>query len=370
MTKVLLTADHHLGITECDIPVPAEVRLAAFKRVVALARDYDILLIAGDLFDAKNLSPEIINTIGAEFRALRERGVSILYALGEEELSAEHDRKIEHFSATHVFTEKTSVPFIHEKDGQRVYVYSFPPLSEGIASMQKVAEDGFHIGLFHTDFDIHTDTNDTATYRLTKNDIMSLKLDFYALGHKHKFKLYKYYDQIIAAYAGSPEPIFFDETGDHYVLSLAIENNTIATIKRITVNTITCMQECFDCTGRTFQDILLHLDALKSQRTAAHLILTGERSFDIPEKTFDVYKTEFAHITVTDQTVASLKTMLAKYKTEDSLRGEFFTLLGNEFDGQLVPPDLDEKTLARVINHVNRYKNFDEGDTLCELFTV
>ena len=51
MMKILLMADLHLGAVSPDTGIDDSVRLDTFKKIVSLAHEHDILIIAGDLFE-------------------------------------------------------------------------------------------------------------------------------------------------------------------------------------------------------------------------------------------------------------------------------------------------------------------------------
>ena len=53
-----------------------------------------------------------------------------------------------------------------------------------------------------------------------QEDLRNSGFDYIALGHYHQHKLFDDdYGNIIAAYPGSPEPLGFDETGPHGIIS-------------------------------------------------------------------------------------------------------------------------------------------------------
>ena len=87
--KILLTSDIHLGLGGAGAPVPEKARMNTFKRIVSLAREHDILLIAGDLIDCVALDKETLDVIRAEFNGLRESNVEILLTPGPGELTPE-----------------------------------------------------------------------------------------------------------------------------------------------------------------------------------------------------------------------------------------------------------------------------------------
>jgi DNA repair exonuclease SbcCD nuclease subunit len=235
--------NHELGI-------PSRMRLNTFKKIATLALEHDILFIAGDLADAEIIEDEILDQIKTEFENLRNSGIEIFYTPGVSEMKGRDvNEKILSLNTTAIFSEYSEKPQIYEKDGSRLYIYGAPPSQKNdISKIKRINDDGFHIGLFYADFDIDGTPENTNMFKIPKNMIKSLSLDFYALGYSHSFRMFKILNRIIGAYPGSPEPVSINETGDRYAISVSIMNNEIFHIKRLSVNSVKINEIILNCT--------------------------------------------------------------------------------------------------------------------------
>ncbi|MGL4368195.1 MAG: metallophosphoesterase family protein, partial [Spirochaetota bacterium] len=221
MIRILLTSDLHLGSKDEDTPVLHRERILTFKKILSLAKDHDLILIAGDLFDSPSPDQSVIDEVSQLVAAASKKGTRILLTPGDKEsIPGENSSPLSRLCIDRVFSDDPeAAPYLFEKNGEKLFVYGLPAHSEkDITSIAKAAEEGFHIGLFHTQFDMTDGIEENPLAKIKKKDIKSLALDFYALGHNHSFTLYKYIDKIIGAYPGSPEPVYCNETGDRYVI--------------------------------------------------------------------------------------------------------------------------------------------------------
>ncbi len=370
--KILFMSDIHLGMRNNEIHVPDYARVNTFKRIAAIARGHDIFLIGGDLIEGKSIGNDTIEMIKTEFRNLRSAGTEIVYTPGTGELN---DRDVImptvlDFNASCLFSSTmTATPYLYMKDGQKVYVYGLSgSLGYDISKIKKISDEGFHIGLFHVDFDFDNEKNDYLVYRLQKNDIKTLGLDFYAFGFCHSFKMFKIMDRIIGVCPGSPEATSFDEPGDRYVISIVIKDNRLYQIKRLTVNSMRLYRNHVDCTDLvTMGPIKELLEDNKSKKTIQQVILTGGRDFVLRQYELQKYKNEFFRVDIIDQSVPSIDSLIEEFQYENSLRGEFYKIIKEQIDQNGLPYDIDKGDLAASLNKITRdgFKNLE--DWLCNL---
>jgi DNA repair exonuclease SbcCD nuclease subunit len=368
MVKILLTSDIHLGIKVDNLPIPEHIRINTLRKISSLAKEHDLFLIAGDLFDGQNISRETLEILANEFKDIRAHNVEIIYTPGDAEtnVNGKLPLYINNLSISHIFTNLDySIPYDFLKDGQRVYIYGSPIKSEfEISTIKRVSEDGFHIGLFHANFNLEDENSDTSVCLLHKNDIKTLKLDFYAFGHHHNFKLIKYLSRIIGAYPGSPEATSLDETGERFVLSLTLKGNEIHQIKRLNVNSSRVKQVKVNCTD--YNNIRHITDLLKKNNNDEIIILTliGERNFILDLNELYRYKDNYLGLIVDDQSIPQITLLIEEFIRENSLRGEFFSILKEKIDNGEVPPGIDLKNLSYIINSINRNGKYQPEDWL------
>lgn len=365
-------SDIHMGIRNNDFHIPDYSRANTFKRIAAIARGHDLFLIGGDLIDNKSIGNETIDLIKNEFRALRSAGTEILYTPGTGEIG---DRDsiapfVLDFNASCLFTSNmTMTPYLYMKNGQKVYIYGMSSsLGCDISKIKKISNEGFHLGLFHVDIDFDSEKNDTVMFRLQKNDLKNLGLDFYAFGFCHSFKMFKIMDRIIGVCPGSPESTSFDETGDRYVISIVIKENKLYQIKRLTVNSMRLFRDSINCSGLiTMGPIKELLENNKSKKAIQQILLTGERDFVLRQYELQKYKNEFFKLEIVDTSVPTIDSLIEEYQYENSLRGEFFKIIKEQIDQNSIPHDIDKVDLAASINKITRdgFTNLEEW--LCSL---
>jgi DNA repair exonuclease SbcCD nuclease subunit len=368
MIKILLTSDIHLGVSSDKIPVFTPDRILTFKKIASLAKDHDLLLIAGDLFDNMNPDERIVAETTRLFSYLKKNNTTILLSPGEHEYDGKKPGSfLYHIGADRIFDGSTLDPFEFTKDNDKVFVYGSPAKgSAPLFDIGKNNSEGFHIGLFHTDITGEDSINEEpGVSSLPIHHLKTLELDFYALGHNHFFKLYKYQNEIIGAYPGSPEAVEPDETGDRYVLSLTVHNGELTQIKRLTVNSVNVVNIEADCSSLDPLSLMNLIKNNESEKNILIMTLTGTRNFQLPWKNTEEISKGFRHLDIKDQSHCSLKILIDNFCDENSLRGEFFSRLKDELaEGKV---NADEKELAKILAIMaSNEKNLPE-DWLCAL---
>ncbi len=370
MIKLLLTSDLHLGAGD-SFGVSNAERIETFKKICSLAREHDLLLIAGDLFDTADPGNETLSCVQREFALLAEMGVDIVYTPGDREIGENGTlyHVVHNAGVSHLFNGAEAMSmFEWRKHGEPLYIYGCPAArGSDIAQTHKRSRDGFHIGLFHADFSFEDEPDNPRMYILQKGDIRSLNLDFYALGHHHYFKLFKFQNRIIGAYAGSPEAADLSETGDRYVLSIAIDGNEIYQIKRLAVNSLTIRDLSIDC-GEcgSPEDLYWRVKEHASPKTILKLRATGFRRFAISREAIHAAGECCRKLYFQDDTTPSPGALIDEHRNEDTLRGEFYKLLELKIAGGEIPAGIEIEELAKILGALTRSRRYSPEDWLCE----
>ncbi len=370
MVKILLMADMHLGAVSPDTGIDDSVKLDTFKKIVSLAREHDILIIAGDLFEGPFADTYTFMQMNSELQSLIDAGIVVIFTAGESEFrDIPNLSNLLHIPATHTFLNSNDKsPVQIEINGTTVYIYSNPALDTGdIAAIQKCNDEGFHMGVFHIDFDPEENTeNENIVYKLPRESVKSLGLDFYALGHNHNFKLYKYQNRIIGAYPGTPEATSPDETGDRYVLSIHVSKSEIMQIKRLAVNTLRLEELHIACENIHSQVELVNtINSSASAKTVLRVTLSGNRSFPI-EGIFNALQDRCADFRLMDNSIPDLQLLIMQYASEQSLRGTLMTRLQDLLKKNGIPEDIDKTILAEILHGIHTSKRFIPEELLCE----
>jgi DNA repair protein SbcD/Mre11 len=366
MIKILLTSDIHLGAESSAVPIRTSDRLMTLKKIVTLAKDHDLLLIAGDLFDSHTPEKSLISEVSRLFSYLKKQGTTILISPGEHECEGTVLPSFFNALEAHrVFESAFDEPFEYCKDEQTIFIYGAPAYANtDLSKVGKSKTDGFHIGLFHTDIG-NSQNDSSSSSSLSISDMKSLELDFYALGHNHFFKLYKYQNEIIGAYPGSPEASDARECGDRYVLSLTVSGDEITQIKRLTVNSVTILSSDFDCSQNSAFQLTELLEKYASPKTAYTLTLTGIRAYPIPWDRINAYSERYYRLEVVDESELSLLVLIDDYSTENSMRGDFFKNLKEHISNGTL--DADSRQLSRILSFIINNEASIPEDWLCAL---
>ncbi len=365
--KILITSDLHLGMQNQELGIPSRVRLNTFKKIATLALEHDVLLIAGDFIDADIIEDEILDQIKTEFDNLRNSGIEIFYTPGVSEIKGRDvNDKILSLNATAIFAEYSEKPQIYEKNDSKLYIYGSPPSQKNdISKIKKLSDDGFHIGLFYADFDIDGTPENIGIFKIPKNMIKSLSLDFYALGYSHSFKMFKILSRIIGAYPGSPEPVSINETGDRYAISVSIMDNEIFHIKRLSVNSVKINEIILNCTEySSSNEIIEAIKQDQSKKIIEIVTLIGTRDFPLQLNQIKNLDKNFFDLRINDKSSASIKSFINEFIDENSIRGEFYKILSERLK-EGAPEGVDLENAAAIINKIESNDNESLEDWLC-----
>lgn len=223
MIKILHSADWHLdsplqGRTPQQAETLRRELLQIPDRIAALCReeDCDLMLLAGDLFDAA-YSRHTYRTV---YEALESVNVPVFISPGNHDYicpDSPYEKELWPENV-HIF-KKQQIEWVDLPDlGLRVYGAGFqsmdcPGLLEGFRA------EGFAVGLFHGD-----PTQANSPYNpITKTQTAQSGLAYLALGHVHKDDDFRAGDTL-CAWPGCPMGRGYDEQGDKGVLIVSLSD--------------------------------------------------------------------------------------------------------------------------------------------------
>jgi DNA repair exonuclease SbcCD nuclease subunit len=365
-TKILLISDLHLGMERVNSLISGEERLSTLRRIISLAQKHDILLIAGDLIHDADIDRSYFNIINEEFATLVDAGIEIFYTPGPGELisNGKLNPMVSDISTTYTFSDEKSDLMVKSSKGD-IFIYGQQSKSLNKEwNISRSGHKGFHIGLFHSDFNPQVSGN-SDTDCIKKDDIKKMNLDFYALGKNHTFKMFRFSNKILGAYPGSAEPCSIDESGDRFAVSMEVEDNVLLNIKRIAVNTGKILSDEIDCGTIINQNTLL--DKIKStypDKSIVNITLIGERDF-LLENNFQAELAEyFRGLKISDTSLPSLKVMIDENINHPSLKGMFFKVLSERLH-KTASDKIKNEILAEIISRKN-ISGKSEGAVLCD----
>jgi DNA repair exonuclease SbcCD nuclease subunit len=235
--KVLHTADVHLGVKMHRLgPEKAELQRKQIKDTFAaivarvISEKYQLLLIAGDLFDSNSPSYETILFVKNQLAALDAAGVYCVIAPGTHDcLSRDSIYLKEHFAAglshIYVFNDLSVMQYRIDELGVTVWAKANTANASEHSPIFKLPEkkkNNIDILLAHGSFQIEGKSSKND-YPITADDVLVSNMDYVALGHWHGAANYSK-GNTVAWYSGSPEVVSLESKGglgQGYVLSLS-----------------------------------------------------------------------------------------------------------------------------------------------------
>ncbi|MFA5519401.1 MAG: metallophosphoesterase [Spirochaetota bacterium] len=348
--KLLLTSDLHLGMDKKNSLCLKNERTETFKRIMAQAAKHDILLIAGDFFDSTISVPDFYEHAVPEITNLLEEGTEIFYTPGYEELSANKEITdyISSLNNCFYFSNKREDEYIKSDKGD-LYIYGFQAQSmHSPDTITRCTKKGFHLGLFYADYqpenmDLHNKEC------LNRESMKQMNMDFYALGKSHFFKIFRSQNKIIGACPGSPEPCFFDESGDRFVISMEIINNSLTNIKRIPINTVSVFTGSIDCSAiKQKSDLIDKIKAFAKEDKILSIILTGIRNFEL-NKLENELAGYYRGLQIVNRTIPSLNMQISSFCNSNSLKGEIHRTLRKKIEDKNIPENINQDALAKIL---------------------
>ncbi len=237
--KLLHTGDLHLDSAFCgDGPLQADRRREAQRQLLIRIFDCagseacDMILMAGDVFDSKYVTPET----GELFcRLCREASCPIVIAPGNHDpyIGGSFYRTADLPEHVYVFSAPEVQRFDFDELHATVYGYAFcsaalteSPLNQGMPPQ----EDG-RLRLLCAHADLGVPLSRYAP--VTAGDICSYGIDYAALGHVHNPHMEKTsYGSTEIRYCGFPEGRSFDEEGDGGVLLVTVKKGEPVQVER------------------------------------------------------------------------------------------------------------------------------------------
>ena len=278
--KFIHCADIHIGAALTYLGTAAAKRraeaLLTLEKIVNIVREQnaDLLLIAGDLFDANGIEPQLAqSTISALAEASPAR--VIIAAGNHDPLTAScFYRQLKLPENVFVLsTEDTCLAFDDIKT--RVYGRSFAEvyMKSSESFSLDTLEDGYNnIMVLHGD--ISGDAS--SPYNSISSDfIRSSGMDYIALGHIHKRSEPQKLGNTVYAYSGCPEGQGFDETGEKGVYLGDTASGEI-------------LLQFIPCSIRQHREIHIDLSACTNEQEIISLVLDTVRA--IPDYSEQLYK--------------------------------------------------------------------------------
>lgn len=300
-----------------------------FRCVVDLAIDdgFDLLLIAGDLFDNNRPSQSTVDFVSAQLGRL---GIPVCILPGNHDCY--DDRSIYRKAR---FPENVTIfrgqPSIEELAELNITVYGNAHLARhsSLRPMQGLTPAGtsrWHVAMAHGN-KVRPDIPD-PTRPITAEEIGDSGMDYVALGDWHIFSDQSQGD-IKAYYSGAPEPTGTDQKGAGYVTCVGLNEGGVQ-VQRKRVGSITCDQLSVEVTGKSTGEILETIKAQANPNLMITVTLVGLGKLGTvldTEKLKQELAPHFYHLEISDQAHPELADVTPEAFPEELVAGKFVRLM-------------------------------------------
>ncbi len=332
--KLIHCADVHLDakMTSHLTGEMARVRRAellhTFCRMVeyAASSQVEAVLIAGDLFDGKNVSAAARNTVKDAIADHPE--ISFFYLRGNHDADSFLGNLQEWPDNLKLFGDTWTTYLLGETGG--ITVTGAEPGREGGILYERLVLDAekFNIVVLHGQVTEHTAGNDPEYVKLKL--LRDKGIDYLALGHVHACQEARLDGRGSYCYPGCLEGRGFDECGEHGFVLLSVEENGTCTREFVPFASRFYHMPEVDITGcRHTPDIARRIrqaleEAAYDSRCMLKVVLTGSVEVDC-EKNMEILAKQFepmyGYLEIQDDSVLYVDYSL--YALDQSLKGEF-----------------------------------------------
>lgn len=253
--KLLHTADLHLDSPFAGAdPQVAEARRKAGRDVlrrifdVAKREACDMILIAGDLFDGRYVTPE---TEALCLSLFRESECPVVIAPGNHDpyVAGSFYQKVALPEQVFVFSSSQLQCFDFEELGLKLFGYAFTSavLSESPLAGATVPEEDGSLRVLCAHGELGSAISRYAP--IPVSDAVRLGLDYCALGHIHKAGEVVESEETLLCYSGIPQGRSYDETGEGIVRIVTLSHDRLPTVENVRVSTERYLWEEMDLSG-------------------------------------------------------------------------------------------------------------------------
>lgn len=318
--------------------------LITFEKMVNYAKDNDvkIIIIAGDLFDKKNITVKAKKTVRNSIISNPE--IDFIYLKGnhdeagfidEDEELPQNLKTFNSYNWTTYNYENLTISGIEFGNLENYEIYNSLILEKNKTN----------IVVMHGQ-ESETDVKD-KTEIINIKSLKNKNIDYLALGHIHTYKQEKLDNRGIYCYSGCLEGRGFDECGEKGFVLLELDNNKIKT-KFVPFASRTLYEVNVDLTGITesseIEKKITEQIINIPQTSLVKLVLGGEveigeqRDIEYLTKKFE---SNFYYLKIIDK--PHIKIDYMKYQNDISLKGEFIRTV-------IEQKDLTEEEKSKIIS--------------------
>lgn len=265
----------------------AEATYEAFRRIVdtAIAREVDFVVVAGDAYNARDKSLRAQLRFREQMLRLAEHDIEVFVVQGNHDPANGWSAGLALPPSVHVFPDDRVGRAEVVRDGEvvaAIYGRSFArrDVTENLAlGYRREPGDPIAIGVLHTNVGGNTNYEMYAPALL--DELRSLGMDYWALGHIHKQAILSENPWVV--YAGSPQGINPKEIGPHGCFVVTVSAGGGVAIEHVETASVAWAQVAVDASAAGDLDGVRSLLAaacedllaLENRAVAARFTITG-----------------------------------------------------------------------------------------------
>lgn len=325
-----------------------------FERIISLVQEKnaDYLLISGDLYEHHYVTASTIRWLNDQFRRIADKSVILIPGNHDPYVQNSWYKSFPWASNVHILT--TRAPEYEDVE-KGVYFYgigfdAFRQEHLPVMASPSISPDRINICLFHGTVDMAFTQNPYNP--IDSNDLLQMGFDYYALGHFHS-KNGKLVQGVINP--GSPEPLGFDEPGEHGVFWVTLkkeENNLSREATFIQTQKRLYRELKLDTThmelGRQLQESLQQLaEAHDANNEILKITITGRAPAEYQDdfrEAAQSFLRQFPHVQLVDRMEPAYD--LDALSEESNLTGVFVRLMREKM---LQAGENDRKVLRKAL---------------------
>lgn len=308
----------------------------ALEKITSLAAEkrYDLLMIAGDLFNSNSPSQDTIHFVN---RNLGSLGIPVIILPGNHDCydSQSVYRRHSFPDNVHIIRDRESYLPFAELDltvagSPIVSPYDNQPLIKGLTREKVITR--WYVIAAHGSLQLPGKSENNAR-TISLNEIASSGADYVALGDWHSFANYSQ-GQVKAFYSGAPEPTSLTQTGAGKIASVTLsEQGTVIT--PIPVGVTTVQHVPLSISGLSAEQIIARIKQKAAPDVMLTVTLTGlkrlEELIDL-EAIHEALSSDFYYLQVKDESVTALEHISAADYPETHVIGQYIHLLQREIE--------------------------------------
>ena len=339
MVRILHTADIHLGSKFSGLGRSGD-RLRAhlkktFMRIVdlALSKNVDLLLIAGDLFDSNQVSKATLGFALGEISRLGKIQACLIPGTHDCYDNSSIYRNIDRdsFPSNLHLLASEEKPFVFFEDlGVTVYGKgnsSTRCKDSSIPSLNPNFDSTYHITLVHGSFQIPSKSH-ADDFPVTLEEIEKSGFNYIALGHWHS--LQEISKDPKAFYSGSPEQLRFTQKDSGNVLIVELDEKQVS-IEKIKVGELKWEEvELFVERFRNSSEIMREIEKFKGEQNILKVKFKGDKrlseAIDLSEIK-EVLEDQFLYLELEDQTHSYMDELCGSKFPQHTVVGQFMRIV-------------------------------------------